>query len=110
MQRAVNDLEGHIMGDKVLREFVNFIREQVPGVMAMIRLGGDEFLAIFQIGETAESILESLKQARTRYEAARIQHSNLSFSMGIGLLGEQIDASLGELDQLMYQDKQRNRK
>lgn len=91
-----------------LRDFVNFIREQVPGVMAMIRLGGDEFLAIFQSGETADGVLESLRQARTRYEAAYRQHGNLSFSMGIGRLGEQIDVALGELDQLMYEDKHRN--
>lgn len=106
--KAVNDLEGHLIGDKVLRDFVNFIREQVPGVMAMIRLGGDEFLAIFQSGETADGVLESLRQARTRYEAAYRQHGNLSFSMGIGRLGEQIDVALGELDQLMYEDKHRN--
>ena len=75
--------------------------------MAMIRLGGDEFLAIFQSGETAEGILESLKQARIRYDAVYRQCGNLSFSMGIGLLEEQIDAALGEMDQLMYEDKQR---
>ncbi len=106
--KAVNDLEGHLIGDKVLRDFVNFIREQVPGVMTMIRLGGDEFLAIFQSGETADGVLESLRQARTRYETAYRQHGNLSFSMGIGRLGEQIDVALGELDQLMYEDKHRN--
>ena len=106
--KAVNDLEGHIMGDKILRDFVNFIREQISGVMAMIRLGGDEFLAIFQSGETADAILESLKQARSRYEAARVQHSSLSFSMGVSLLGEQMDAALDELDKLMYEDKHRN--
>lgn len=106
--KAVNDLEGHIMGDKILRDFVNFIREQISGVMAMIRLGGDEFLAIFQSGETADDILESLKQARSRYEAARAQHSSLSFSMGVSLLGEQMDAALDELDKLMYEDKHRN--
>lgn len=108
--KAVNDLEGHLMGDKVLRDFVNFIREQVPGVMARIRLGGDEFLAVFQSGETAEGILESLEKARAQYVAARIQHSRLSFSMGVGLLGKQMDAALNELDQLMYGDKHRIQK
>ncbi|MCD7995475.1 MAG: GGDEF domain-containing protein [Clostridia bacterium] len=106
--KAVNDLEGHLIGDKVLRDFVNFIREQVPGVMAMIRLGGDEFIAIFQSGETADAVSESLRQARIRYEAVHRQHGNLSFRMGIGRLGEKMDAALGELDQLMYEDKQRN--
>lgn len=108
--KAVNDLEGHLIGDKVLRDFVNFIREQVSGVMAMIRLGGDEFLAIFQSGETAGGVSIALEQARIRYEAAYRQHGNLSFSMGIGQLGKQIDAALDELDQLMYKDKQRNQK
>lgn len=108
--KAVNDLEGHLIGDKVLRDFVNFIREQVSGVMAMIRLGGDEFLAIFQSGETAGGVSEALEQARIRYEAAYRQHGNLSFSMGIGQLGKEIDAALDELDQLMYKDKQRNQK
>ena len=107
--KAVNDLEGHLIGDKVLRDFVNFIREQVPGVLAMVRLGGDEFLAVFQSGESAEGILESLKQARTRYESLYHQHAKLSFSIGIGQLKAPIEASLGELDQLMYEDKHRNR-
>lgn len=108
--KEVNDLEGHLIGDKVLRDFVNFIREQVPGVMTMIRLGGDEFLAIFQSGETLEDISEALKQARTRYETVRLRHCSLSFSMGISRLSEQIDAALHEMDRLMYEDKQRNRK
>lgn len=107
--KAVNDLEEHLIGDKVLRDFVNFIREQVPGVLAMVRLGGDEFLAVFQSGESAEGILESLKQARTRYESLYHQHAKLSFSIGIGQLKAPIEASLGELDQLMYEDKHRNR-
>jgi len=35
---------------------------------------------------------------------------SLSFSMGISRLSKQIDSALHEMDRMMYEDKQRNRK
>lgn len=76
--------------------------------MSMVRLGGDEFLAVFQSGENGAGVSESLNQARARYEAACRQHGSLSFSIGGGLIGDKIEDALEELDQRMYEDKQRN--
>lgn len=105
--KMVNDLEGHITGDKILREFVSFIEAHVPDIIMMIRLGGDEFLAIFKREKTREEICRALSQARSEFETLYSMYSYLSFSAGVDMIGPKTDETLRMLDKRMYEDKKR---
>ncbi|NOX44172.1 MAG: diguanylate cyclase, partial [Caldiserica bacterium] len=63
--KAVNDLCGHVVGDKVLVELARILRDNVRESDVVIRWGGDEFL-ILMPGATREEALKAvnrLKQA-----------------------------------------------
>ncbi|MCL4170368.1 UNVERIFIED_CONTAM: hypothetical protein GTU68_020557, partial [Idotea baltica] len=44
--KAINDTYGHGVGDEVLKEFANRIRQSVRGVDLTARIGGEEFLVV----------------------------------------------------------------
>jgi diguanylate cyclase (GGDEF)-like protein len=44
--KRINDLYGHAVGDQVLREFAEFLKNSLRAGDILIRYGGDEFLAI----------------------------------------------------------------
>jgi len=54
--KEVNDTYGHNVGDVVLREVANIIRESVRSSDMVVRFGGEEFLAILQDIKDGEAI------------------------------------------------------
>ena len=44
--KLVNDVYGHIMGDKILRAFADCLMKDKPSNASLYRFGGDEFIAI----------------------------------------------------------------
>ena len=44
--KAINDFNGHSVGDQILMECANRIRAQLPERGVLARLGGDEFAVI----------------------------------------------------------------
>lgn len=46
--KAVNDNQGHLMGDKYLKDFANTLEECVAEKGIVARIGGDEFVAVLQ--------------------------------------------------------------
>jgi len=69
--KKTNDIYGHIVGDKVLKEVVNTIHNNIREVDILGRIGGEEFALI--LPETVTS--EALKTA----EKLRQKISNISF-------------------------------
>jgi diguanylate cyclase (GGDEF)-like protein len=46
--KQINDMHGHSIGDAVLVEMANRVREQLPRDASLARLGGDEFALVTQ--------------------------------------------------------------
>jgi diguanylate cyclase (GGDEF)-like protein len=63
--KAINDVEGHAAGDKVLCRVVQVIQETLRANDAVYRLGGDEFLVILSVPD-----VEGLATATERLRAA----------------------------------------
>lgn len=53
--KAVNDGEGHLAGDRLLRRVAKAIRASIGGAGSAYRIGGDEFAAILPDAELADA-------------------------------------------------------
>lgn len=84
--KEVNDTFGHNIGDMVLKETANIIRDAVRSSDMLIRFGGEEFLAVLQDvqdGESkalAEKIRKQLEETKIKMPRGFIQKT---ISIGI---------------------------
>lgn len=102
--KAVNDELGHAAGDLVLRSIASALGA-TPGVRALSRWGGDEFLLVLD-GVGADGALEQARAAaaeRVRRELSR--PVTLSAGVAIVVPGEALDAIVGRADVALYEAK-----
>lgn len=110
--KAVNDLHGHDMGDRLLVALSNRMRDALRDGDTLCRIGGDEFVAVLVELETpgdCEPILQRLLQAaatEVQIEGTMVQ---VSGSVGVTIYpkdGADADLLLRHADQAMYLAKQ----
>ena len=63
--KTINDVQGHLMGDKYIREFADILEERVAGRGFVARTGGDEFVAVLSGDnlEKVERVIDEVKAA-----------------------------------------------
>jgi diguanylate cyclase (GGDEF)-like protein len=98
--KAVNDRDGHLAGDEMLRDFAMAVRHAVrPGDFAF-RSGGDEFVLVLVVADSGgtAAVLDRLRGS-----------SPLAWSSGATSWapGEPFDAAFARADALMYDAKPR---
>jgi len=101
--KQVNDREGHLAGDRVLKRVADLLRRSTrEGVDAAYRLGGDEFALIFTNTEP-----EDARSALRRASHPPGGERPVEISVGVVLLGqgEGEAALLERADRVMYQTK-----
>lgn len=56
--RVINDTQGHLAGDELLRDFAGLLEDALPDALAIARVGGDEFAALIDIdhGEPLDTV------------------------------------------------------
>jgi diguanylate cyclase (GGDEF)-like protein len=115
--KTINDQLGHAMGDAVLCELADTLRDAVRSTDLVSRLGGDEYVVLAIDCDTPAEVAT----VQARVEAAIAERASrpgrrypLSASIGAmhyaprtGRRG--IDELLGEADQRMYEAKQRKK-
>lgn len=84
--KAINDRFGHAMGDRVLRECAQLMRQGSRSQDIAARWGGEEFLLILIGADAARAgeIAERLRSAVERFDWAALDRS-LSVTLSIGL-------------------------
>lgn len=105
--KKVNDVYGHVLGDKALQAFAQVARESLREVDIAARLGGEEFVLVL-----AETSLVSAQKICSRI-AARLGSvqlaAGLQLSMSVGITTyrpvESIDQTLERADNLLYAAK-----
>lgn len=66
--KTINDVQGHLMGDKYIREFADILEECVANKGFIARIGGDEFIAVLSGNniECVERVIDEVKAALAR--------------------------------------------
>lgn len=82
--KLINDAYGHQMGDRILKEFAEILKNECRHDEIVSRVGGDEFVVLFS--QTNQKSVESIvKRLNTAISNVRIDHTILSVSMGFAL-------------------------
>jgi diguanylate cyclase (GGDEF)-like protein len=79
--KMINDKNGHIVGDYVLKEFSKIMLENLQEDMFFGRLGGDEFMVIHK-GSEKEKSEAFMDEMQVKTQSIKIKHHHFSFSYG----------------------------
>lgn len=107
--KHVNDVYGHSMGDALLIDIGKLIQSYAHGFTS--RIGGDEYVVLFdgsmpeeQVLETARQLIENMPNINSRKDVLSL----ISLSIGIVLeqpVAQSLDEVLAKCDAAMYQAK-----
>ncbi len=109
--KVVNDMDGHITGDKVLKKVSHILRNNFRKVDLLGRVGGDEFLLLVENCKI-EKIENRLNKIKSEIEE-RFEKYNLSLSYGIVKIPEEtekMEKALKMADKRMYIMKNKHKK
>lgn len=101
--KRVNDAQGHEAGDRLLMEFVRALSIRLSPEDRLIRVGGDEFVALLPRRTQAAA---ELRMAELRAELSGLEPP-LAFSFGAVPGTGSIESFIREADRAMYRDKRR---
>jgi diguanylate cyclase (GGDEF)-like protein len=110
--KLVNDTHGHNIGDRVLKEVANRLKNSLRKTDFVYRLGGDEFTVIAKhLRNEYESVTIAKKIIKSLSEPYQIQNHTITYitvSIGIGTLpkdGDDRETIVKNADMAMYSAK-----
>lgn len=113
--KSVNDQFGHLVGDQVLKHFVQCCREYIRQPDTIYRFGGEEFVLLFHATEYEDAV-KILDRLRDHFKQSPYIDGNdgpipVTATFGIAPLGNfrTADHALEAVDQTMYLGKQNGR-
>ncbi|WP_312097168.1 response regulator [Niallia sp.] len=84
--KKVNDVHGHVVGDKILKEFAKFLKNNIRSTDTLFRYGGEEFVIFFQRAiesDVADVLNRMLKRYSEMFFEADGERLSLTFSAGV---------------------------
>ena len=114
--KLVNDSYGHSLGDELLVAVAARLREETPPNSLIGRVGGDEFVAVFDMFDSLDAVHTVAEHIRARFTAPfQIRDCEVYASASIGVaMASDDEASTAEsllrdADTAMYQAKEAGR-
>lgn len=113
--KKVNDTFGHIVGDKVLVTFAQFLKEHIRGTDSVFRYGGEEFVIIFPRTNDSDVKTVLSRLLEKFFNTPFIENGKtfyVSFSAGVFMvLDEKMDSKtvIQTADQALYLAKENGR-
>ena len=116
--KLINDDHGHLIGDRMLRVFANYLKASVRSNDFIARYGGEEFVAIMfasgpgGVWEVAERLREKIENKRFRYQqAGKTEIIRLTVSGGTAFVrqGDSAESILERADSCLYRAKRSGR-
>ena len=109
--KKINDTYGHDIGDKVLVEITNEVKSIIRKTDFLFRVGGEEFVIIFDKISLDESydIAEKIRINISKMQI--IENEKITISMGItqAIANDNPQSIYERVDKLMYQSKRNNK-
>jgi len=82
--KRLNDIHGHVVGDRCLAEFGRILAERSGGALP-VRYGGDEFCILFR-GEPMDRILKTCERIQQDFRAVRmLPEGELKLTVSFGV-------------------------
>ncbi|WP_215777847.1 diguanylate cyclase [Paludibacterium sp. B53371] len=109
--KLVNDHYGHQVGDQVLQQFAQILRQQVRDSDVVARWGGEEFLIVCA-GTPLDGALAAAEKWRRCVEDSVFAgggHCTASFGVASWRDGDTVSSLLSRADQALYAAKQTGR-
>jgi diguanylate cyclase (GGDEF)-like protein len=109
--KAINDGNGHSVGDAVLRDLAYRIRAELRAYDLAYRLGGEEFLILLP-GADADAAAEIASRLRSVVQEAKLCGLSVTMSFGVGASREGLfdyDEVFEAADQALYMAKHAGR-
>jgi diguanylate cyclase (GGDEF)-like protein/putative nucleotidyltransferase with HDIG domain len=110
--KDINDVHGHLSGDRALQEVASALRETTRTYDVCVRYGGDEFVVLLASSGRAEAEQQRrrLQEAVSaiQFETASGELVSLNVSAGAAVYpddGETYERLLARADRRMYRDK-----
>jgi diguanylate cyclase (GGDEF)-like protein len=113
--KDVNDRCGHAVGDAMLREVAEVLREEVRNADLVARIGGDEFVVMLSRDSAMDraDVVERLEATIARRNSEPDRPYVLDFSIGVALFDPSdpigVDELITRADADMYQVKRAKR-
>lgn len=115
--KTVNDSQGHMAGDAMIKEFASILRGSIPEKHFVGRYGGDEFIVILEnVSQTElQQMLDAIEKGVREYNlsADHVKRPGvcMSYAYGIASSEKAAGCTVGKLlktaDYNMYQRKQK---
>jgi diguanylate cyclase (GGDEF)-like protein len=105
--KRVNDIHGHQVGDAILRELGQRLRQATQGKGSAYRYGGEEFAAILPNHTEAEALAVA-ERARHAVEASKVGCVAVTSSYGVAIAPLQASSAeqwLKKADEALYDAK-----
>lgn len=113
--KRVNDTNGHIAGDQVLRQVFAATSEILREIDTLARYGGDEFVIVLpgadaeSVGQTANRVREHVIESLFKHFSHNSLESQVTLSLGAVSVDSDDDSSIEEViaraDNRLYQAK-----
>jgi diguanylate cyclase (GGDEF)-like protein len=108
--KAVNDTEGHLAGDRLLKEAVDMLRDSARSTDVVGRIGGDELalLLIEQSAAGAEAVTRRLREAVPARRAVLGLHARWDVTIGTAAFpedGDSFEELLAAADRRLYRQR-----
>ena len=109
--KKVNDNYGHDMGDRVLINFANLIRQELSSRETLFRWGGEEFTVLCRNTdlEQARHLGEKLRKAVEASSICPLQRVTCSVGVATWHWGEPDEVVFKRMDDALYAAKQNGR-
>ncbi len=108
--KAVNDTEGHLMGDELIKTVAGLMKESARADDVVGRIGGDEFALLLgeQTVESAEPVIRRIRARVAERRAAMEIGMPWELTIGIAAFpqdGSTLEELLGVADRRLYEQR-----